>query len=409
MIPAAAPDANPTADTLVPAEPLARLFLRYLRFGALAWGGPAAQLAMIRQELVSEKKWVSNERFNRTLAVYQVLPGPEAHEVCVHYGMLSRGRLGGLLAGLGFMLPGFILMFLLSFLYVEYGLTSSLAVAALAGMRPAVVALIVRATHRLADHALHDKHLIGIGIVTAVATFLGAPFFVTLPLGGTAYVLARRGVFWVGPVIGVVLLGILGGLYAAEVMVGAEEARVTLPAPVSRESWLTLFGSGLKAGLLTFGGAYTVIPFLENDATGAGGWMTEAQFLEGVALGGVLPAPLIIFATFVGYVGGGPAGALAMTVGIFLPAFGFTLMGQRHLERWISNVQLHAFLDGVTAGVIGLISVTAIGLFTSAVRTLPDAATFAAVLALQYAWKAKAAVPMLVVAAGLCGMILERA
>ena len=98
----------------VPREPLPRLFLRFLRFGALAWGGPVAQIAMIRQELVDEERWIASAQFNRVLAVYQVLPGPEAHELCVYFGMRSRGRWGGVRAGLGFMLPGFVLMFALS-------------------------------------------------------------------------------------------------------------------------------------------------------------------------------------------------------------------------------------------------------------------------------------------------------
>src|ERR671910_1290722 len=100
------------ADAHVPREALGKLFLRFLRFGSLAWGGPVAQIAMIRAELVDEERWVSREQFNRALAVYQVLPGPEAHELCVYYGMLARGRIGGILAGLGFMLPGFMLMFI---------------------------------------------------------------------------------------------------------------------------------------------------------------------------------------------------------------------------------------------------------------------------------------------------------
>src|SRR5215213_4521878 len=112
--------------TAPPRESYGKLFLRFLRFGFLAWGGPVAQIAMIRRELVDEAHWVSNERFNRTLAVYQVLPGPEAHELCVYFGMLARGRLGGVLAGLGFMLPGFVLMCMLSWFYLTYGIASSL-------------------------------------------------------------------------------------------------------------------------------------------------------------------------------------------------------------------------------------------------------------------------------------------
>src|SRR5215211_9325332 len=112
-----------TADVAAPPrESYSKLFLRFLRFGFLAWGGPVAQIAMIRKELVDEEHWISNERFNRTLAVYQILPGPEAHELCVYFGMRSRGRVGGLLAGLGFMLPGFVLMVAVSWFYLGVGI-----------------------------------------------------------------------------------------------------------------------------------------------------------------------------------------------------------------------------------------------------------------------------------------------
>src|SRR4026207_815144 len=122
----------------IPHESYLQIFLRFLRFGLLAWGGPVAQIAMIRQELVDEEHWVTSERFNRVLAVYQVLPGPEAHELCVYFGMLSRGRIGGLLGGLGFMLPGFLLMLLLSWVYATFSLSSPLVVGAFYGMQAAV-------------------------------------------------------------------------------------------------------------------------------------------------------------------------------------------------------------------------------------------------------------------------------
>src|ERR671918_1314388 len=128
----------------IPHQSYTSLFLRFLRFGLLAWGGPVAQIAMIRQEFVDEEKWISSDKFNRVLAVYQVLPGPEAHELCVYFGMLSRGRLGGILAGLGFMLPGFVLMFALSWLYVTYGLKTSGTFAVVFAAVQAAVAALVR-------------------------------------------------------------------------------------------------------------------------------------------------------------------------------------------------------------------------------------------------------------------------
>src|SRR5688572_20662664 len=115
---------TPEMEPPIPHESYGRLFLRFLRFGFLAWGGPVAQIGMLKQELVDEEHWISKERFNRVLGVYQVLPGPEAHELCVYFGMLARGRIGAVLAGLGFMLPGFVLMLALSWLYVRIGIAS---------------------------------------------------------------------------------------------------------------------------------------------------------------------------------------------------------------------------------------------------------------------------------------------
>lgn len=157
-----------TADTgQTPRLPLLTLFRRFLGFGLHAWGGPVAQIAMLRSELVEREHWISPQRFNRALAVYQVLPGPEAHELCCYFGYLSRGRLGALVAGLGFMLPGFVFMLVLSWAYVRYGLSSPLVLAAFAGVKPAVAALIVRAVHRIGGHALHrDGWLWAIALVS---------------------------------------------------------------------------------------------------------------------------------------------------------------------------------------------------------------------------------------------------
>src|SRR5512145_2752280 len=160
----------------VPREPYLKLFWRFLKFGLLAWGGPVAQIAMIRQELVDEERWVTNERFNRVLAVYQVLPGPEAHELCVYFGMLAGGRIGAVLAGLGFMLPGFVLMLALSWFYVTYGIVSPIFIAVFYGFQASIGALIVRAVHRIGEHALHDQWLWGIAILSAATKLLNLNF-----------------------------------------------------------------------------------------------------------------------------------------------------------------------------------------------------------------------------------------
>ena len=421
-------EADPTDDVVnIPPHSYWSLFLRFLRFGFLAWGGPVAQIAMLRKELVDDERWVSSGRFNRTLALYQVLPGPEAHELCVYFGYLAKGRLGGVLAGMGFMLPGFFLMFALTWVYVTFGITGA-SQAIFYGIQPAVVALIVRAMHRIGGHALHSprhhqhRWLWGIAVVAALAALAGVPFWITLPVGGLIYLLVKREMPVVAGLAALLFL-VAAGVYVASRMdaVGLAPGLTTssappgtagadAPAAVNRtESLLALFFSGLKAGLLTFGGAYTVISFLQRDAVSVGAWMTNGQFLDGLALSGVLPAPLIIFSTFVGYLGGGPLGALALTVGIFLPAFSFTLIGHDLFERLIQHEPLHAFLDGVTAGVVGLITATALGLFLTAVTDPPRLLIFAVALFLLFWWKNRLAILWIVLGAGVVGLALSAA
>ena len=407
---------HPRADTAVnesaarvPHESLGRLFLRFLKFGFLAWGGPVAQIAMIRQELVTEEKWVTPQHFNRVLAMYQILPGPEATELCVYFGWLSRGRIGGTLAGLAFVLPGFFLMFGLSWLYVRYGLkTTGTFAVVFAAVQAAVAALIVRAVHRIGGHVLADRWLWTITVVAAAAQLAGVHFGIILVVGGIAYVLAKEG----RPAIAVMLLALcIAGLGAWIAQHGFELALMASSvregaAQAPRSLW-ELFVSGFKAGMLTFGGAYTVIPFLQEDAVTEGAWMTNAQFLDGLALSSLLPAPLIIFATFVGYLGGGAAGAVVLTIAIFLPAFGFTLLAHDPLERLVNRPRIREFLEGVTAAVVGLIAGTTIALMMVSIVSIPTAIVFAAALAALFYFKAKLVIPLVVAGAALAGYAMS--
>jgi chromate transporter len=403
--PGVMPETQPR-ETVPIGDSYTQLFWRFLKFGLLAWGGPVAQINMIRQELVDEERWISREHFNRVLAVYQALPGPEAHELCVYFGMRARGRIGGFLAGLAFMLPGFVLMFTLAWFYVTYGINLPVVAALFAGFQAAVLALIVRAVHRIGAHALYDGWLYAIAVVTFIAQMTGLSFVFILLLAGIAYALTRRGLRLVAVMICLLMVG--GSMWimlgpADGVRPQAEHLNSAIREDVSS---LAIFSSGLRAGLLTFGGAYTAIPFLQHDAVTVGGWMTNQQFLDGIALGGILPAPLIIFGTFVGYVAGGPLGGLMMTLGIFLPAFGFTLIGHHVMERLISNTALHGFLDGVTAGVVGLIAATALELIRAEITTVSAGFIFMITLVMLYLLKSKAAIPLTVLAGGLLGLVL---
>lgn len=379
------------------------IFARFLRFGLLAWGGPVAQIAMVKRELVEEEKWLTPERFNRLLAIYQVLPGPEAHELCVHLGMMKRGRLGGLLAGLGFMLPGFLLILGLAWLYQRLNLDQPLIRAIFAGVQIGVIALIVRAVHRIGEHVLADKWLWFAGAASAIGSWLGVSFWITLPAAGLFYAAAAAGRLALAAAVAA--LGV-----ALAIWMSVPDTSVSTPglAQAASVSIGALFLSGLKAGLLTFGGAYTAIPFVRHDAVGRG-WVSDGQFLDSLALGGIIPAPLIIFATFIGYLAGGLWGALAITTGIFLPAFSFALLFYDRLERVIEDERLHRLLEGVAAGVVGLIAVTAVQLGLNVAQSVPSlglgAAIFALSLAVLYIWKSKLNVLAVVVGAAMLGTL----
>ncbi len=382
------------------------LFVRFLRFGALAFGGPVAQIAMIRRELVDEAGWISSDRFNKLLAVMQVLPGPEAHELCVHLGIRARGRLGGLLAGLGFMLPGLVLMLLLSWIYTRLPIQGTALGAAFLGVQIAVIAVIVRAIHRIGQHILLNRRLWFAAIAVAAASFVGVGFWIILPAAGAAYALATSGRR--GSAAGVVALA--AAVAVAVGSIGPDGGGAPVAAAAVEPSVLALFLAGLKGGLLTFGGAYTAIPFVRHDTVGRG-WMSDAQFLDGLGLSGILPAPLVIFSTFVGWVSGGPGGALAITAGMFLPAFAFSLLFYERLEAVLEHKRLQHVLEGVAAAVVGLIVVTILDLARATAARTPDPLASALILivalVILYRWKSKLGTPVvLAIGAAVGGVAL---
>jgi chromate transporter len=374
------------------ADPLASIFIRFLKFGALAWGGPAAQIAMIKRECVDEEGWVSDETFKKTLAVYQVLPGPEAHELCVYFGRLRGGKLGGFLAGLGFMLPGFVLMLGLSILYVEADLAKHLD-ELFYGLKAAVGALVARALVRLAQSFITDVPLALFAAAGFALTFFASANFVLVLAGsGLAYELWTNTGRWTRRTSSF-------SPAAAALVIAIGAVTLSLTAEI--------FLEGLKAGLLTFGGAYTVIPFLQQASVDNHHWLTDSQFVDGLAISGVLPAPLIIFSTFVGYLAGGLSGGLVMTLGIFLPAFVFPIFFHRFLVAVAENPRIRPFLLGVAAGVIGLIAAVTIQILDTSVVDLPTAALAVAAFAVLYRFHGKLTVLYVVLGCGAIGALLQ--
>jgi chromate transporter len=374
-------------------DPPGSIFWRFLKFGALAWGGPAAQIAMISRECVDEEGWVDEETFKKTLAVYQVLPGPEAHELCVYFGRIRGGKLGGVLAGLGFMLPGFVLMLGLSVLYVEAGLDESFQ-ELFYGLQAAVGALVAMAVVRLSRKFLNDGALVVIAIAGLLLTyFADLGFVLVLLAGGIAYELWTNAARWRGS--------------AGSLAVSPLTAVLVLAGAVSVSLTAEIFFEGLKAGLLTFGGAYTVVPFLQESAVEGNGWLTQSEFLDGLALGGILPAPMIIFSTFVGYLAGGLAGGLAMTVGIFIPAFVLPIFFHRQLVAFADNERVRPFLLGVAAAVIGLIAAVTIDILEAGIVDVPSAILAVVAFLCLYRWQGKLTVLWVVLGCGAIGAALQ--
>jgi len=384
----------------IPALSLPALFARFLRFGLLAFGGPVAQIAMIRQALVEEERWITPTRFNRLLAVMQVLPGPEAHELCVHMGMVARGRIGGLLAGLGFMLPGLVLMLACASAYGEWIAGRPGLEPVLLGLQVTILAVVARSVERIGRHILAAPALWAIAALALAATLAGAPFWVPLVAGALAY--SRPAGFAATAAFAavIVLAGVLFAPAGEPTFASGAATAATLAA---------LFAAGLKGGLLTFGGAYTAIPFVRADTVGRG-WLSDGAFLDGVALANVMPAPLVIFATFAGYQAGGFPGALAITAGMFLPAFAFSLIFFERLEGIVDHPRLHRVLDGVAAATVGIIAATLVQLAQSAWERLDEPLLalplFAAAALAAWLLRGRWVTPAIVAAGAAAGAVL---
>merc|ERR1712093_323189 len=352
-------------NSKVPRMSLSALFwFFFYNFGLFAWGGPVAQIALIKERLVIQDKWITIARFQRVFSVYQILPGPEAAELCMFFGCLSAGRIGGIVAGIAFILPGFILMLLASYLYSLAGFENVYFNASFRALQPIVAAMILKAVHKIADHSVIntntkkvDVFLVIAAICTAINGALRINIFISLGFYGIWYSLTARRL-WIPAAV----LWILQYVGFAQT-----------------PSLINLFVLGLVAGSLSFGGAYTAIPFIQVEAVLKGGWLPQSVFIDCIAIGNILPAPLVIFATFVGFQGGlqdgglgaAFAGAVIITFGMFFPCFLFTIAGHSLLEKLVRNKLLSTFFDGLCGAVIGVIAIIAVQILDASVHGEP--------------------------------------
>lgn len=373
---------------------IGQAFWYWLKLGFISFGGPAGQIAIMHQDLVERRRWISENRFLHALNYCMLLPGPEAQQLAIYIGWLLHRTWGGIIAGCLFVLPSLFILIGLSWVYLAFGDVPAVA-GLLYGIKPAVTAIVVSAAHRIGSRALKNNWLWSIAIAAFVAIYaLNLPFpLIVLAAGVIGYVGGRVAPekFAVGGGHGRVAKAFGPALIDDATPTPAHArftwARFTRVLLACLGIWLAGIGSltlvcgwdaaltqmawfFTKAALLTFGGAYAVLPYVYQGAVEHFQWLSAAQMIDGLALGETTPGPLIMVVSFVGFVGGwtkaifGPdslflSGAVAATVVTFftfLPSFFFILTGGPFIESTHGNLKFTAPLTGITAAVVGVIA-----------------------------------------------------
>ncbi len=387
-------DSRPAAPAPVS---LAEAFRFWLKLGFLSFGGPAGQIALMHQELVERRRWISERRFLHALNFCMVLPGPEAQQLATYIGWLMHRRLGGLLAGGLFVLPSLLILIVLSWIYCAYG-QLALVAGVFYGIKPAVTAIVAQAAYRIGSRVLKNAWLWALALAAFVAIFaLDLPFpLIVLVAGLIGYAGGRwrpakfalgGGHAAVGKSYGAALIDDDTPTPAHARLGWSHTARIVLCGVLlwclpMLALWLTLgwlhtltqmgwFFS--KAALLTFGGAYAVLPYVYQGAVSHYGWLQPTQMIDGLALGETTPGPLIMVVAFVGFVGGYQSPQLAALFGsqhgflagalaavlvsgfTFLPSFVFIFAGAPLIERTHQELRFTAPLTAITAAVVGVI------------------------------------------------------
>lgn len=333
----------------------------FLRLGLTAFGGPAAHVALMDEEIVRRRGWITREEFLDLIGAANLIPCPNSTEVAIHVGGRVAGTPGLAVAGLCFLLPASVLSLGLAWAYVAFG-TLPAAVGLMAGIQPVVLALVVKACWALGRTAVKARRLALLGAASAAGVLLGANELAVLLVAGLFAVTAR-------PVGRPPALGML----AVPLAVAAPAVPTVGPA--------ALFGMFLKIGSVLFGSGYVLIAFLRADFVDRTGLLTERQLLDAVAVGQVTPGPVSSAATFIGYLLAGPTGAAAATAGIFLPAFVLVAATRPLVPKLRASPTAGAFLDGVNVASLALMAVAAGQIGVAAITDWLPAAVFLVSLA----------------------------
>jgi chromate transporter len=348
-------------------KPLTELALLFLKLGATAFGGPAAHVALMEDEVVRRRSWLTRQQFLDYVGATNLIPGPNSTELAIHIGHARAGWPGLLVAGVAFIVPATLLVGLAAWAYVTYGALPAVS-GVLYGVKPVVIAVVVQALWGLGQSAVRSAWLAVLGGLAVCAVAAGVHELIVLAAAGLASALAGR---WLAPRAAAAAVAAASG---AALPAGAMAASAaTGVAAVSVGLW-PLFLVFAKIGSVLFGSGYVLLAFLRSDLVERLGWLTEAQLLDAVAVGQVTPGPVFTTATFVGYLLGGPVAAVVATVGIFLPAFVFVALSGPLVPRLRRSRVAGAVLDGVNVASLALMAVVAWDLGRAALVDLPTVA-----------------------------------
>jgi chromate transporter len=337
---------------------LGELAFVFARLGATAFGGPAAHIAMMQEEVVRRRAWMTNEEFLDLLGATNLIPGPNSTEMAIHVGHRRAGWAGLLVAGSCFILPASVIVLAIAWAYVRFHSLPE-AGALLYGIKPVIIAVVLQALWGLARTAVKSWILVAVGVATTAATLLGANELVLLLAAGATMVVvarARR-----PRAISSAALTFVPGVPLAA---AAASAGASFNLGI-------LFLSFLKVGALLFGSGYVLLAFLRADLVDRLHWLTEGQLLDAIAVGQVTPGPVSTTATFIGYVLGGTSGAVVATAGIFLPAFVFVALSGPLIPLLRRSKVAGAFLDGVNVASLALMAAVTWQLGRAAIVDIP--------------------------------------
>jgi chromate transporter len=386
-----------------PAPPLSlgQLVLYFLKLGTIGFGGPAALVGYMRQDLVENGQRIDERTYNLSIALAQIMPGPLAAQTAIAIGYFQRGMLGATLVGLAFIVPSFLMVLALSWLYVTFGGLPWMQ-ALFYGIGAVVIAIIAIAAFRLACGTnKRDPLLWGIfGVMLIATVWAQAELAALFILAGLLVMVLQA---WPG-LRGGLLLSAVGALGIVGIW-GMETFLLRAEATVGHESILVqilLFFT--KAGAFVFGSGLAIVPFLQQGVVHDLGWLNDHQFLDAVAVAMITPGPVVITVAFIGYLVAGTAGAIVAAIGIFLPVYFFTIIPAPWFRRHRDNPQLQAFAAGATAAASGAIAGAVVVLGQRAIYDLPTAAI--GLIGLVLLWRFRLQESLLVVAAGIAGLVV---